>query len=50
MKDFKWLPVSNVIFDIFFYLNINFVGRNVILNNEIWNDLKKFKTSVSLVI
>ena len=33
IKDFKWLQVSKVIFDIF-YLNINFVGRNVMLNNE----------------
>ena len=33
MKDFKWLQVPNLIFDIF-YLNINFVGRNVMLNNK----------------
>ena len=33
MKDFKWLQVSQVIFDIF-YLYINFVSTNVMLNNE----------------
>ena len=40
MKDYKWFQVLKVKFDFFYYLNINFIGGNVMLKKlwTMWED------------